>query len=789
MNEFVQKTVSCALAASILFTVAATGCTNKDKNAITDESGLVLSGKMPDKLPEGMSWYDFEEDRSIFDYLEEKTGGYFLSDITWYADRTWVFLSETKPRLPVYHVMSFDKDYKEVTDFVVTNQFGDNISLDKMVLGDRLYIDAFDFSTLRQCLYPIDEKDGSFSPDNKIELPMDLSGDLTPNKFAFTGSDIALLKVNDSSSIDVVDLASSKVKQNVPIDDVTLKYYIKYPEGIISAGSNKVIVWGTTSSNYNFGQTRYCLIDLESGNISALDEMEYINVPLRNLSYCAGHLVTVTDGGVYDIDTDAGTCKMRLSFNCSLCNRYLASNADLIYADEEHLLFDYRSRYVNATQIPYSLCTFTKSAEYPAAGRNILTVASTEELDYTIAEAIMHFNRESDTSYILFDNRYKANSKIDYENVDNTDRKEQNTHKSYSEISDKLTMDILSGNGPDILITNGGNERLSNKDIFLDLSDYLKNESGISESDYFTNAIEASMFDGALYQFPIGFYVDGILAPGKDVDNKNGLTFEEYKAMVDKICNGVDPLYDHQLLFSRSEIAAKLFANSSEKFIKDKKIDVNNDEFKAILDYCKDLPAQSYYEGKDVDSEWENLMTAKENMKVQPIPVYGFFEFEQFAGKFDDTVILGYPSADGRSASIASEIAVSIFSNTKDVDSCKKFLSILLSDDIQMSMFMNIPINKNCARQIALNDIEETNKHVADNEGQKYAKTGEALDPALADRYIEQLSSATTSSFVYHSISIIIYEEIPSYLEGQKSFEDVAKVINNRAQKVLDERN
>ena len=191
--------------------------------------------------------------------------------------------------------------------------------------------------------------------------------------------------------------------------------------------------------------------------------------------------------------------------------------------------------------------------------------------------------------------------------------------------------------------------------------------------------------------------------------------------MVDKICNGVDPLYDHQLLFSRSEIAAKLFANSSEKFIKDKKIDVNNDEFKAILDYCKDLPAQSYYEGKDVDSEWENLMTAKENMKVQPIPVYGFFEFEQFAGKYDDNVILGYPSADGRSASIASEIAVSIFSNTKDVESCKKFLSILLSDDIQMSMFMNIPINKNCARQIALNDIEETNKHVADNEGQKYA--------------------------------------------------------------------
>ena len=152
-------------------------------------------------------------------------------------------------------------------------------------------------------------------------------------------------------------------------------------------------------------------------------------------------------------------------------------------------------------------------------------------------------------------------------------------------------------------------------------------------------------------------------------------------------------------------------------------------------------------------------------------------------------MILGYPSVDGRSAAIGSEIAVSIFSNTKDVESCKRFLSLLLSDDIQKSMFMNIPINKKCAKDLAISEIEETNKNVDANKGEKYAKTGEALDPALADRYIEQLSTATTSSFAYHSISVIIYEEIPAYLEGQKSFEDVAKVINDRAQKVLNERN
>ena len=147
------------------------------------------------------------------------------------------------------------------------------------------------------------------------------------------------------------------------------------------------------------------------------------------------------------------------------------------YADEDRLIFSYSSRYVGANQIRFALCTFTKTNEYPAAGKSILTIASTEELDYGISEAIMRFNQGSDTSYMLFDNRYKANSEIDYANTDSTDRAALSGLNSYASVSDRLTMDIMAGNGPDILITNGNNEQLSNKDYFIDLSDYLQNES------------------------------------------------------------------------------------------------------------------------------------------------------------------------------------------------------------------------------------------------------------------------------------------------------------------------
>lgn len=139
MKKISGKKISLLLTASImtavvLVSVLAGGCTDKkSKDVLTDESGIVLSGKMPDKLPDGLSWYDFTEDTAVFDYLTETVGGYFISDITWFADHTWVFLSETEPQKPVYHIMSFDKDNKSDCDFVVRNEFGDNISLDRMV--------------------------------------------------------------------------------------------------------------------------------------------------------------------------------------------------------------------------------------------------------------------------------------------------------------------------------------------------------------------------------------------------------------------------------------------------------------------------------------------------------------------------------------------------------------------------------------------------------------------------------------------------------------------------------
>ena len=780
---------SVLLAAALLGTFFACGCAKKNNKgtAATDSAGLVLSGKMPGTLPDELSWYDFKEDGAVFAQLDKKFGNYFVSDVTVYDGRTWVYVYNSDPYKFESHVMSFDKDGNVVTDFICQDAFSDNISLNRMIGGNGIYLTAFDFEKNRDLLCPVDNSTGDADPLDCIDLTAMMPNGKSVNGYAFAGSDLILLAIGQTSSVMVADMETGRVKKNLDLNELTRSYGITFPEGIMAAGQDKAVVWGNTSSNMYFGQMRYVVVDLETGGEKALDEIT--DLPVRSVSSCGENLVTVTDDGVYRIDPDGGDAVLMMPFNCSNCNRFLVNNSDLCYVDDDTMVFYYSSRSAGPGQPINALCYFTKTDSYPASGKDILTVASTEDLDYSISKAIMLFNSQSSSSYIMYDGRYKANLTVDYSNKDDTDKAVLDALTSYGSVSDRLAMDIMSGTGPDIIITTGANEQLSRSEYFLDLADYISSNSSITEDTYFVNAFEAMKYNGALYQLPIGFYVDGFISSSENFGGRNGLTFDEYSAMVKNVCNGDDPLYDHQLSYSRTEVATKLFANMNEMFIEDGRIDVNNEAFRAILDYCKDLPAKAFFDGKDLDMEFEDYMIAKNKMPVQPDRFCDYISFEDFSLRFENVSFCGYPSIDGRPAAAGSDLAVSVSAQSSDPDSCKEFIEILLSDDIQHTLTENIPVCKKCARELFLEEIENHNNWLEKGYGDSiFAGTGRYIDPSIADQYIAQLSTATTSSFVYHNISLIIYEEVPAYFEGQKSFEEVCATINNRAQTVLDER-
>ena len=61
------------------------------------------------------------------------------------------------------------------------------------------------------------------------------------------------------------------------------------------------------------------------------------------------------------------------------------------------------------------------------------------------------------------------------------------------------------------------------------------------------------------------------------------------------------------------------------------------------------------------------------------------------------------------------------------------------------------------------------------------------IDPVVIQNYKDMISSCAVYQDIDPAIIIIVNEEMPAYFTGQKSFDDVVNLINNRVTTVLNE--
>ena len=62
------------------------------------------------------------------------------------------------------------------------------------------------------------------------------------------------------------------------------------------------------------------------------------------------------------------------------------------------------------------------------------------------------------------------------------------------------------------------------------------------------------------------------------------------------------------------------------------------------------------------------------------------------------------------------------------------------------------------------------------------------IDMAVIGHYKDLIARCTRTGSLDPSVAIIIKEEMPAYFAGQKSFEDVTGIVENRVKTFLNER-
>lgn len=495
------------------------------------------------------------------------------------------------------------------------------------------------------------------------------------------------------------------------------------------------------------------------------------------------------DGNEYFISMDGVYCNgdMYMSFDSTFCNPSKLKTSRIIDASDGKITLlsvDYRTNDTDAR-----LYVFEKAESNPNIGKKVLTLGYIGGLDSVFGEAISQYNEQSDDVLILTKSYEKEMSYDEWESMMDLSLDEMNDYNinESGAIATELVMDILNGEGPDIIVNTMEYTQLDNDDFMIDLASFVDNELG--DAQLFDNVLEASKSGDGLYQIPLSFSVEGIVADKKDVTCDKGFTFEEFKDYVDGPCNGRNPIAEY---YTRMEVLSLLLKSTSDCYYNgNDSVDFTNDSFYKLAEYCKDyIPEYIVYDDSDstgyvgydtpgYDGTFNVFESINDYFYAKAsVPNFGFY---------------GLPSFDGRGPAIVVGNSIGICASCSNIDSAKDFIRFIMTNDSMLDYTWNNSISMTATKNGAFEILKEHNRickaeSLNASPAEMHSWGLQEFDESVVDEYMNILMSASTVCAFDPSIHIIVNEEIQSYFVGQKTIEEVAGIIESRAQLVLDEK-
>ena len=461
-----------------------------------------------------------------------------------------------------------------------------------------------------------------------------------------------------------------------------------------------------------------------------------------------------------------------------------------------------------------------KAEKNPHAGKQILELYSAGgNTSDVVSDAILEFNRTNGQYYIEVTDRYDDDRSylsgyyyVDEElervefnahyNITNEDDRARIELSQGSKLSDSLAVDIINGDGPDILMNVSGYGQLNNPDYLTDLTPYI---GELDPAKYFTNIIGCAKVDGKLYQLPICYKIYGIQTSSKYVGaTGTGFTTKEYESFL----RGEDALNGKDIItVGQPYYFAKLFNAMSDKFIKNGKVDLSAPEFKILADYVKDNVPEK---GRKWDSSDEDLIaTMNANQKVVDVKwssptarltsCSGLKDYVVTMSEVSlGTAFAGIPSTDGRGPMAETYISVAVSSQALNIDACGEFVKLLMSETIQEKYALDgkFVLSRDAFRKAGASAIEyyngEGGYELFGVDFKNFVPLDDDKRYKLSDKNIDEVEKIILSCSIMNNvdpaIDIILIEEMPPYFLGQKDLDSVIKIAQDRAQKVLDER-
>lgn len=359
--------------------------------------------------------------------------------------------------------------------------------------------------------------------------------------------------------------------------------------------------------------------------------------------------------------------------------------------------------------------------------------------------------------------------------------------------------ELMSGKASDLIVMSGlPYKKYADKKLLENMSDLMSKDSSFQAANYYSSVLDAMKYNGALYTVPVKFGVNLWLG-NQDVLSKANVddskwTWSDFKKtatswITDKNNDGKPDMYPLGRI-EPDQLVTFMLNSSFAKFVDTggKKAKFDSPEFINLLKLAKSL-----YDEKIIpaDNTETNVAIQSKANSMMYMDMYMMPKMN-FDGK---SAYYSLPTEnDTKGTSFTTSMPVSINSKSANKKEAWEFVKFLLSDEMQSAMELNgFAVNKNGAKaqMDALKKLGGGAEGGA-GKGMRLNINGKqmAVQPAT-DQDLATIDKVLNGVKVFAEsdtkITTIVTEETAPFFQGQKSAEEVAKVIQNKVSTYLQE--
>ncbi|QJD86006.1 ABC transporter substrate-binding protein [Cohnella herbarum] len=345
-----------------------------------------------------------------------------------------------------------------------------------------------------------------------------------------------------------------------------------------------------------------------------------------------------------------------------------------------------------------------------------------------------------------------------------------------------VSTQLMSGKGADIIVMNElPKDKYVAKNMLVNFYDLMDEDSKFDRNQYYQNIFKYSQNGDGLYAMPFSFALDAFTGNKELLKQANSKiddqtwTWDEFKTISKKFKEHVSGDYATFGNLFPTQLLSEYIESNYDKLIDQGQANFDSDLFRDMMKQIK-----SMYDEGDLSAEPIEYSESLFNNANLLDPTTGLAQV--LDPKFN---IYKKPTVNGQNngTPFKSYFTLGMNSKSKVQDEAWNFIKFMLSEDMQSTpMVGGFALHKGVVE-----------KQLKDAKQQAVAGTllGQKVDANTVESKIKELQkliegASTNLSSDFKVVSIAV-EEFDSYMSGQKSVEDVSKLIQNRVNTYINE--